>query len=109
MKYLFLSLAIIFEVVGSSFLKVSHGFSKPGPTAVTLGAYLVSFYFFSLALKSLSLGLGYAVWAGFGIVLTAIVSVTVFKQKMDLPGIIGIVFIVAGVVILNFFSKSISQ
>lgn len=105
MKYIFLSLAIIFEVVGSSFMKSSDGFTKWQPTAIFIAAYITCFYFLSLALKTIPLGTAYAIWAGLGIVLTAGVSVIVFKQKLDSPAIIGIAFIVVGVVIMNFFSK----
>ena len=106
MKYLFLGLAIIFEVVGSSFMKASEGFTKWLPSIVVVVAYLICFYFLSLALKSIPLGVAYAIWAGVGIVLTAMVSVFIFKQKLDFPAIIGILFIVIGVVIMNFFSKT---
>ena len=106
MKYLFLGLAIIFEVVGSSFMKASEGFTKWLPSIVVVVAYLICFYFLSLALKTIPLGVAYAIWAGLGIVLTAMVSVFIFKQKLDFPAIIGILFIVIGVVIMNFFSKT---
>ncbi|KAA5535764.1 DMT family transporter [Paenimyroides baculatum] len=106
MKFLYLALAIILEVTGSGFMKVSEGFSKWLPTSIFAVAYISSFYFLSLALKAIPLSTAYAIWAGLGIVLTAAVSVVVFKQKLDLPAIIGIAFIVAGVVIMNFFSKT---
>lgn len=106
MKYVFLSFAIIFEVIGSSFMKASEGFTKWLPTTIFIAAYITCFYFLSLALKTIPLGTAYAIWAGLGIVLTAGVSVIVFKQKLDLPAIIGITFIVVGVVIMNFFSKT---
>jgi len=106
MKFLYLALAIILEVTGSGFMKASEGFSKWLPTSIFAVAYISSFYFLSLALKAMPLSTAYAIWAGLGIVLTAAVSVVVFKQKLDLPAIIGIVFIVAGVVIMNFFSKT---
>ncbi|WP_404986301.1 DMT family transporter [Chryseobacterium sp. M5] len=106
MKYLFLGLAIIFEVIGSSFMKASEGFTKWFPSAIVVIAYLICFYFLSLALKMIPLGVAYAIWAGLGIVLTAAVSVFIFKQKLDLAAIVGIVFIVIGVVIMNFFSKT---
>jgi small multidrug resistance pump len=106
MKYLFLTLAIIFEVVGSSFIKASDGFTKWFPATIVAVAYLICFYFLSLALKTIPLGIAYAIWGGMGIVLTAIISVLVFKQKLDIPAIIGIVLIVAGVVVMNFFSKT---
>lgn len=106
MKYLFLGLAIVFEVVGSSFMKTSNGFSKLLPTAVSVLANIASFFFFSQALKSINLGIANAIWGGLGIVLTAMISVVVFKQSLDIPAIIGIVLIVAGVIVMNFFSKS---
>ena len=106
MKYLFLGLAIIFEVVGSSFMKASEGFTKWLPSIVVVVAYLICFYFLSLALKSIPLGVAYAIWACLVIVVTAMVSVFIFKQKLDFPAIIGILFIVIGVVIMNFFSKT---
>lgn len=106
MKYVFLGLAIIFEVIGSSFMKASEGFTKWLPSAIVVVVYVVCFYFLSLALKTIPLGIAYAIWAGLGIVLTAAVSVFIFKQKIDLAAIIGIVFIIIGVVIMNFFSKT---
>lgn len=106
MKYLFLGLAIIFEVVGSSFIKASEGFTKWLPSIVVVVAYLICFYFLSLALKSIPLGVAYAIWAGLGIVLTALVSVLFFKQKLDLPAILGIAIIIVGVLVINLFSKS---
>ena len=109
MKYLFLALAIGLEVLGSSFLKASEGFAKWLPSTISIVAYVLCFYFFSLALKSIPLGIAYAIWAGLGIVFTAIISVVIFKQTLDLPAIIGMVFIIAGVIIINYFSKSVSH
>jgi small multidrug resistance pump len=106
MKFLFLALAIVLEVVGSSFLKVSDGFSKLIPSIITVVAYAACFYFFSLSLKTINLGFAYAMWAGLGIVLTVIISIVIFKEKLDLPAIIGIVLIVSGVFVMNFFSKT---
>lgn len=107
MKYVFPGLAIVFEVIGSSFMKSSDGFTKWLPsTVVVVVAYITFFYFLSLALKNIPLGVAYAVWAGLGIVLTAAISVLVFKQKLDLAAIIGIIFILIGVIIMNFFSRT---
>ncbi len=105
MKYLFLALAIVLEVTGSSFLKASEQFTKWLPSLITVIAFLGCFYFLSLALKSIPLGTAYAIWAGLGIVLTTLISVVVFKQKIDFPAIAGITLIVAGVVVMNVFSK----
>ena len=106
MKYLFLSLAIVLEVIGSGFMKASDGFSKVIPTTITIVAYIACFFFFSQALKSIPLGIAYAIWGGLGIVLTAVISVVIFKQSLDLPAIIGIVLIVSGVIVMNFLSKT---
>lgn len=106
MKYIFLGLAILLEVIGSSFMKASEGFTKWIPSSIVIAAYISCFYFLSLALKTIPLGVAYAVWAGLGIVLTAAVSVFIFKQKLDAAAVIGMAFIVIGVVIMNFFSKT---
>lgn len=106
MKYLYLALAIVLEVLGSSFMKASDGFSKLLPTTITIIAYIACFFFLSQALKSIPLGIAYAIWGGLGIVLTALISVIIFKQSLDLPAIIGIILIVAGVFVMNFFSNS---
>ncbi|KFF22066.1 MULTISPECIES: DMT family transporter [Chryseobacterium] len=106
MKYLYLALSIVLEVLGSSFMKASDGFSKLLPTTITIIAYIACFFFLSQALKSIPLGIAYAIWGGLGIVLTALISVIIFKQSLDLPAIIGIILIVAGVFVMNFFSKS---
>lgn len=106
MKYLFLGLAIVLEVLGSSFLKASNGFTKLVPSIITIIAFLACFFFLSQALKSIPLGIAYAIWAGLGIVLTALVSVFVFKQTLDFPAILGIIIIIIGVIVMNVFSKS---
>lgn len=106
MKYLFLGLAICLEVLGSSFLAKSNGFTKLVPSIITVIAFSACFYFFSHALKSIPLGIAYAIWAGLGIVLTATVSVIIFKQKLDTPALLGMGLIVVGVLVINIFSKS---
>ena len=106
MKYIFLGAAICLEVLGTSFLSKSENFTKLIPSLITVVSFTACFYLFSHAIKSIPLGIAYAIWAGLGIVLTAIVSVVIFKQKLDIAAIIGMLFIVAGVVIINIFSKS---
>lgn len=108
MKFKYLAIAIILEVIGSGFLKASDGFSKITFTIASLSAYILCFYFLALAIKTIPLGVAYAIWAGLGIVLTAVVSVLVFKQKIDLPAIIGMALIVAGVFIMNYYSKTLT-
>ena len=105
MAYLFLVLAILSEVVGTIALKLSDGFSQPIPTVVTGVGYLAAFFFLGLCLKNLNIGFAYAVWAGIGIVLVAGIGALFLDQKVDLPGAVGISLIVAGVVVLNVFSK----
>jgi small multidrug resistance pump len=106
MQYLFLGLAILFEIIGTSFLKLSDGFTRIFPTIVVALSYIACFYFMSLSLKTIPLGIVYAVWAGVGIVLIALISVFIFKQSLDIPAIAGIALIVAGVFIINIFSKT---
>ncbi|GGG93947.1 multidrug SMR transporter [Parapedobacter pyrenivorans] len=106
MKYIFLGLAIVLEVVGTSFLNASNGFSRITPTLVSIVSYVICFYFLSLAIKQIPLGIAYAIWCGLGIGLTAIVSVVVFKQKLDLAAVMGMALIGAGVVVMSLFSKS---
>src|SRR5690625_3109013 len=102
MKYLYLSLAIVLEVMGSSFLNVSDGFTKWLPATIDIVSYTICFYFLSLSFKYFPLGIAYAVWAGLGIVLTALVSVFVFKEALNLKAILGIILILAGVFIMNY-------
>lgn len=109
MHYFYLAVAIILEIIGTSSLRASDGFTKVLPSVGTIVAFITCFYFLSLALKVIPIGLAYAVWAGAGIVLTAVVSVVVFKDRLDLPAIIGIIFIVTGVVVMNLFSDSITR
>lgn len=106
MAYPVLILAIVFEVMGTSFLMLSQQFTRPWPTAGMAASYLVSFYFLSQALRFLPLGLAYALWSGLGIILTLGVGILVFRQLPDLPAVIGIGLILAGVVVINGFSQA---
>jgi small multidrug resistance pump len=107
MKWIYLGLAIVSEVIASSALRASDGFTRVGPTLALIVGYGVSFYFLSLTLRTIPMGIAYAVWSGVGVLLICMVGWLVFEQKLDLPAIIGLTFIVAGVVILNVFSKSV--
>ena len=106
MAYLYLALAIIAEVIGTSLLKATGEFSKLVPSVIVVVSYLVSFYFLTLVLRTIPVGITYAIWAGVGIVLVAIIAAITYKQVPDLPAIIGMALIVAGVVIIHLFSKS---
>lgn len=105
MKYLMLSLAIIGEVIGTTAMKQSDGFTRPLWAAVTVIGYGVAFYFLSLTLKSIPTGVAYAIWAGAGIVLISLAAWAFHGQKPDLAAVVGMAFIVTGVVIINVFSK----
>lgn len=104
--YVFLGMAILCEVAGSSFLNASQGFSKLLPTLALIVLYAGSFWALSQALKTIPLGIAYATWAGLGMVLTAAIGMFVFKQKLDAAAFVGIGLIIAGTLILNLVSKS---
>ncbi|HBX61248.1 MAG TPA: QacE family quaternary ammonium compound efflux SMR transporter, partial [Methylophaga sp.] len=103
-KWLLLSIAIIAEVFGTSFLKASEGFTRFWPSVAVIVGYIVAFYFLALSLKVIPVGIAYAIWAGIGVVLIALIGGIVFSQKLDTPAIIGISMILGGVVVLNVFS-----
>ncbi len=105
MGYVYLTIAIITEVIGTTALKASNEFTRLGPTALAIGGYLVSFYVLTLVLRTIPVGVAYAIWAGIGIALISVVSVFLFDQKLDFPAIIGISLIIAGVATINLFSK----
>lgn len=104
-SWLFLAIAIAGEVIATSALKSSEGFTKLFPSLVVLIGYGVAFYFLSLALKSIPVGIAYAVWAGLGIVLVAAIAWILHGQKLDLWGFVGMGLIVGGVAVLNLLSK----
>ncbi|UTO05320.1 SMR family transporter [Moraxella sp. FZLJ2107] len=103
--YVLLGLAIITEVTGSTFLAKSDGFTKLIPTTITLICFIIAFYLLAQVVKTIPLGITYAIWSGVGIVLTALIGFFVLKQSLDLPTIIGIILIVAGVIVMNVFSN----
>ena len=107
--YSFLMLAIIFEVLGTTFLVKSEQFTRLVPTLFMALLYIGSFYFLSQTIKTIPLGIAYAIWGGIGIVLTAIVGLVVFKQSIDMPAIIGIGLIILGVVVINVFSTTVGH
>lgn len=106
MPYLYLAIAIVAEVIATSFLKQSDGFSKLTPSLVTIAGYAISFYFLSLSLRDVPTGIAYAIWSGVGIVLIATIAWIFQGQKLDTPAMIGMGFIITGVVIMNLFSKA---
>lgn len=108
-NYAFLFVAIVAEVVATSFLKGSEGFTRLWPALAAVAGYAVAFYFLSLTLRTVPTGIAYAIWSGVGIVLISIVGAVLFKQHLDTPALIGIGLIIAGVVVMNVFSKSVSH
>lgn len=104
--WLLLSIAILSEVIATSALNASDGFRRPWPAVITVVGYGCSFYFLAQVLRHLPVGITYAVWCGAGIVLISVIGWVVFKQKLDPPALIGIGLILAGVLVLNVFSKS---
>lgn len=108
-EYVYLLIAIIAEVIATSSLKASQGFTRFIPSMVVLLGYGAAFYLLSLSLNGIGVGVAYALWSGIGIILLAAVGVVVFGEKIDVPAVIGFVLILAGVVILNLFSNVVAH
>ena len=106
MTWLTLVGAIVCEVIGTSLLQASNQFTKPLPTIGMAICYGAAFYLLSLTLKAMPVGLAYAIWSGLGVVLISAIGLVAFKQRLDLPAILGLVMIVGGVIVINLFSKS---
>ena len=106
-QWLFLSIAIVSEVIATSALKASEGFSRLWPSLIVLAGYATAFYFLSLTLKALPIGVVYALWSGVGIALIALIGWLVFGQSLDAAAVVGLLLIVAGVVVINVFSKTV--
>ena len=107
LSYLYLALAITFEVIGTSALKASETFTRLVPSLITLAAYCASFLFLALSLRTLPIGIAYAMWAGLGIVLIALIGWLWFSQPLDGPALIGLALIIGGVIVVNAFSQSL--
>jgi small multidrug resistance pump len=106
MPYVYLALSIVAEVIATSSLKASEGFTKLWPSVIVVVGYGVAFHFLALTLKTIPIGVAYAIWAGAGVSLVAVVGWVLFGQKLDAPAILGMALIVAGVVIMQVFSKA---
>jgi small multidrug resistance pump len=109
MTYLYLILAVAFEVVGTAALQASEQFTRPKPLILTAAGYAAAFYFLSLVLRTMPVGIAYAIWSGLGVILITIVGLVWFGQKLDIPAIIGLALIVAGVATINLFSKTVAH
>ncbi len=109
MNYAYLALAIVAEVIATSCLKWSEGFTKLWPSVVTVVGYGIAFYFLSLTLRTIPTGIAYAIWSGAGIVLIVTVAWLFQGQKLDMPAMVGIGLIIAGVAVMNLFSKAVAH
>ena len=109
MNWLYLTIAIVSEVVATSALKATEGFTRWVPSLLVVVGYASAFYFLSLTLRSIPIGLAYAVWSGVGIVLVSLVGWLLYQQSLDAAALIGIGLIVAGVLVLNLFSKAVAH
>jgi small multidrug resistance pump len=107
--WFFLLTAIVCEVVGTSALKPSNGFTRFWPSSVVVVGYAFAFYFLSLTLKTLPVGVAYAVWSGVGTALIVLVGWLFMGQRLDIAGMAGVLLIVLGVVVLNLFSTSMAH
>lgn len=106
MPWIYLAIAIVAEVIGTSFLKMSEGFTKLWPSVAVVVGYGFAFFFLALTLRSIPVGIAYAIWSGVGVSLVTLIAWVAFDQRLDLAGILGIALIVSGVIVLNFFSKA---
>lgn len=104
MNWLYLAIAIIAEVIATSALKASAGFSRLLPSIAVVVGYSTAFYFLSLTLRSIPLGIAYALWSGVGIVLVSLIGWLLYQQTLDLAAMIGIGLIISGVLVINLFS-----
>lgn len=104
--YAYLAVAIIAEVIATTALRAADGFTQLWPSVISIVGYVVAFYFLSLTLRSMPVGIAYAIWSGVGIVLISLAGWLIYKQLLDLPALIGMGLIMAGVIVINLFSKT---
>jgi small multidrug resistance pump len=107
MAYLYLAVAVLAEVIGTTALAASEGFSKPTPSIISVVCFVAAFWFLAFPLRTMPTGIVYAVWSGLGIVLITAVAWVWAKQALDIPALVGIALIMAGVIVMNVFSKSV--
>lgn len=109
MPYLCLLLAVVAETIGTAALQASHAFTRPGPTLLVAVSYAAAFYLLSLTLRTFPVGIAYALWSAIGIVLISLIGYLWFGQPLDAPAIVGIGLIIAGVVVINTLSRSVTH
>jgi small multidrug resistance pump len=107
--WIYLGIAIVAEVIATSALKAAAGFTRPGPSAIVVVGYGISFYFLSLTLQTIPVGVTYAIWCGVGIVLITLVAWLMYGQALDAAAILGLALITAGVIVLNVFSRAVAH
>jgi small multidrug resistance pump len=107
MTHLYLITAIVFEVIGTAALQASEQFTRPKPLILTAIGYAVAFYFLSLVLRTMPVGIAYALWSGLGVVLITLVGPVWFGQRLDMAAIVGLALIIAGVAVINLLSKTV--
>ncbi len=104
--YLYLAIAIAAEVVATTSIKAIDVFNKPLPLLLVVGGYGIAFWMLTLVVRTIPVGVAYAIWAGLGIVLVSIAAMFIYQQKLDLPAVLGMGLIVSGVVVIQLFSSS---
>ncbi|HGM4958357.1 TPA: SMR family transporter [Serratia liquefaciens] len=104
--FMYLTMAIVAEVIATTMLKASEGFTRLWPSLVVVVGYGVAFWGLSMVVKTMPLGIVYAIWSGMGIVLVSIAAVFVYQQKLDWPAVLGMGLIIAGVLVINLLSKA---
>lgn len=104
--YLYLAIAIAAEVIATTSMKAIDGFNKPLPLLLVIGGYAIAFWMLILVVRTIPVGIAYAIWAGLGIVLVSIAALVIYQQKLDLPAVLGMGLIVSGVVVIQLFSQS---
>jgi len=109
MKWTLLAIAIVCEVIGTSALKASDGFTRLVPSLVVVAGYVSAFYLLSLSVRTIPVGVVYAIWSGVGVVLITLAAMILYHQKLDIPAVIGVSLITLGVIIINVFSKTVGE
>ncbi|MGJ8626469.1 MAG: SMR family transporter [Sulfitobacter sp.] len=104
--YLILAMAVLAETIGTTALQASQQFTRFWPSILVIVAYAVSFYLLSITLKVMPVGVVYALWSGLGIILIATIGFAVFGQRLDLPAILGLALIIAGIAVIHLFSSA---
>jgi small multidrug resistance pump len=109
MHWLYLGVAIVFETIGTTALKASDGLTRLGPSMLVVLSYVISFWLLALVLRIIPVGVAYAIWAGLGVCLIAGIGWVVFGQKLDMPALLGMGLILAGIVVINLYSKTVGH